>query len=128
MARKSKRQLRTKHHRIPEDRGGTDHPSNIVLLPDDIHRAWHRLFRQMTPLEVFQAILDHWVPSGLFGQMVVEYEGCQISLDTHRPKTQPVDARHPACGVSLLDPRPLVNVRSRLRKLDRAKRSDQQGR
>jgi len=42
----------SRHHRLPTSRGGTDHPSNISIVPEKQHRAYHYLFVNMTAEEL----------------------------------------------------------------------------
>lgn len=34
--------MKTRHHIVPESRGGNDSLRNIIRIPDELHRAHHR--------------------------------------------------------------------------------------
>lgn len=47
-----RRLYRNKHHLTPKSRGGTKTPSNLLLLWNDTHLEWHRVFGNRTLREV----------------------------------------------------------------------------
>lgn len=60
-----KRRLQTRHHIRPKSRCelGTDPDvDNIVMLDDDFHQLWHRLFENLTVDEAIEMIRQVMVP------------------------------------------------------------------
>lgn len=59
----------TKHHILPQSRGGGNEPENIKILPKRFHGLWHDLFGNLTPLESIQfikeVILDERMKTGI---------------------------------------------------------------
>ena len=51
----------TRHHRKPKSRGGSGKRHNIVLVPDNLHKAYHVLFRNLTPHQVAKILTETWV-------------------------------------------------------------------
>ena len=51
----------TKHHRKPKHLGGKRNPVNISIIPWEKHCAWHVLFRDMTPEEIFKEINTRFI-------------------------------------------------------------------
>lgn len=52
----------TKHHRRPRKQGGGNEDSNISLVQNRLHRAWHMLFSgDMTPEDIAERISDTWL-------------------------------------------------------------------
>jgi hypothetical protein len=51
----------TEHHRRPRSRGGTNDQSNISLVTDTQHRAWHTLFGNLEPEQVVERINNIWL-------------------------------------------------------------------
>lgn len=50
-----------KHHRIPRSLVRGQEVSNVVVRVDmNHHRAWHTLFRNMTPEQICQEINKVW--------------------------------------------------------------------
>lgn len=49
------------HHRKPRSRGGGNNPENLVRVPIKKHRAWHRLFTNLSPQEIAAIINDCWL-------------------------------------------------------------------
>lgn len=39
---------KTRHHVVNKSRGGTKHPSNILMIYRDKHDIWHKLFGDLT--------------------------------------------------------------------------------
>lgn len=57
--------MRNRHHRRPQSLGGTAgryHDQKFIVWVDERkHEAWHRLFGNMTPEEVFDEINNRWL-------------------------------------------------------------------
>jgi len=51
----------TKHHRKPKSKGGNGKPKNISYVCAEQHKAWHRLFGNMTPHEIADVINQVWI-------------------------------------------------------------------
>jgi hypothetical protein len=47
---------RTRHHRKPRSKGGSNMVSNISRLPDRLHQAWHLLFCNYHPTVIANII------------------------------------------------------------------------
>ena len=47
---------RNKHHLIPKSRGGTDDPSNLLLINIEKHICWHKIFGNRTLDEVIEIL------------------------------------------------------------------------
>ena len=58
---KKRGEILTKHHKIPTSRGGISIPENIKHVCAAKHRAWHLLFRNMTPEEIIEHIRMEWM-------------------------------------------------------------------
>ena len=50
-----------KHHRLPRSQGGGSKDGNIVIVPSNLHRAYHVLFANMLPEEVAKTLTDTWI-------------------------------------------------------------------
>lgn len=51
----------TTHHIIPRSRGGQDQDTNICIVPDSKHKAYHYLFANMTPEEILKdLVINYW--------------------------------------------------------------------
>lgn len=50
----------TRHHVLPTSRDGTNHGSNIIIVPQNKHDAYHLLFQNKTPEEVIKCLLKDW--------------------------------------------------------------------
>jgi len=48
----------SRHHVIPESRGGGSNKGNIKILPKKFHDTWHNLFGNLTPLEAIRFIKE----------------------------------------------------------------------
>ena len=52
----------SRHHMIPKSRAGefpgmdNNHPNNIKMVSNEVHRAWHRMFYNMLPNEAYLAV------------------------------------------------------------------------
>lgn len=45
------------HHIIPSSRGGGNETKNILVdIPSDLHWAWHRVFGNLTPMEILTTL------------------------------------------------------------------------
>lgn len=62
----------TTHHLLPTSRGGGNDPQNLRRIPDEVHRAWHYIFRNMVPEEVIQEVIDNWTPDGYFDEVTLK--------------------------------------------------------
>jgi len=60
MAKKKEPQF-DEHHRVPRSKGGTDTPSNVILVRVTKHRAYHTLFENKGPHEVAQELNKTWI-------------------------------------------------------------------
>ncbi len=49
------------HHRKPRSRGGSEEDSNISIVDERQHKAWHLLFRNMTPSQIADKINGHYL-------------------------------------------------------------------
>jgi hypothetical protein len=64
----------TRHHRRPRSRGGNSKPSNISYVCAEQHKAYHRIFSNMTPYEIADVLNQVWIdPAYTF--VVVQGEG-----------------------------------------------------
>lgn len=52
------------HHIIPSSRGGEDDKKNIKHTPFNYHTAYHILFENMTPGEIYDYLGDVWFTPG----------------------------------------------------------------
>lgn len=50
-----------RHHRRPRSRGGSNDPSNISIVEQNQHRAYHCLFQNMLPDEVAKVLNKTWI-------------------------------------------------------------------
>lgn len=48
----------SKHHIIPQSRGGGNERENMKILPKRFHSLWHDLFGNLTPMEATQFIKE----------------------------------------------------------------------
>jgi len=46
----------TRHHKRPRSLGGTDEAENISYLPENLHTAWHTLFKTYEPETIAKII------------------------------------------------------------------------
>ena len=51
----------TRHHRLPQSKGGTDLPTNISMVPESQHCAWHTLFGNKSVEEIVELLNDVWI-------------------------------------------------------------------
>jgi len=51
----------TRHHRLPQSKGGTDLPTNISMVPRKKHEAWHTLFENKSVEEIVELLNDIWI-------------------------------------------------------------------
>ena len=52
----------TRHHLLPRSMGGKDDEDNIVMLPENVHNAWHLLFANKPPEKVAEIINKWFIP------------------------------------------------------------------
>ena len=52
-----KRRSKNRHHIINKCRGGSKHESNLLVLDVEKHNAWHRIFKNMSFLDVIYLLL-----------------------------------------------------------------------
>jgi len=45
-----------KHHRKPRSIGGKNKPRNVIMIQQNLHRAWHTLFGNMSAPEIANLI------------------------------------------------------------------------
>jgi len=50
-----------RHHRKPRSRGGSNDPSNLSLVKQSQHRAYHTLFGNMHPHEIAWLLTSVWI-------------------------------------------------------------------
>lgn len=53
----------TRHHRVPESRGGIRHPDNMLHIRDRKHQAFHVVFSNQTFVEQILYLRDMHGPS-----------------------------------------------------------------
>lgn len=51
-----------RHHRKPKSRGGKNRMSNISVVEQTRHRAWHTLFGNLDPDTIALHIQNIWMP------------------------------------------------------------------
>lgn len=57
----------SKHHRVPRSKGGTNDPRNISLVQENMHIAYHTLFKNKSPEEIAFVLNKYWIdPDKLF--------------------------------------------------------------
>ncbi len=84
---------KTKHHMIPTSRCQTvsdaDRKNNLKRISHKIHDRWHRLFTNMTPIEVVECIVRIFAPENYFGNvtLVAEWEGARYDFNLVQPHT-----------------------------------------
>jgi hypothetical protein len=52
MSWKKRRKWRNQHHLVPRSRGGNNEVSNLLLIDEETHIEWHRVFGNLTLEEV----------------------------------------------------------------------------
>ena len=73
------------HHNVARSRGGEHHRRNILSgFPSDLHWCWHRLFGNLTPMEILTVLVRHLLRPGEY----CEYR----NLITGREKQKPPEA------------------------------------
>lgn len=55
-----------RHHRLARSRGGSNSPSNIAIVEQKLHRAWHLLVGNMTAPEVASMLTDTWIDANYY--------------------------------------------------------------
>lgn len=50
----------TDHHIIPQSRGGLSDKTNIKRVPHGFHDAFHRVFENLTPAEIYEYLDEVW--------------------------------------------------------------------
>jgi len=50
----------TRHHIVPSSRDGGNHHSNIALVQDKKHKAYHIMFSNMTPDEIIRDLVENY--------------------------------------------------------------------
>ncbi|OGC38265.1 hypothetical protein A2V54_02135 [candidate division WWE3 bacterium RBG_19FT_COMBO_53_11] len=74
------------HHLIPQSRGGKHLTKNLLEgIPSDLHFCWHRLFGNLTPMEILTVLVRHLLKPG-------EYERYQ-NLYTGEKDPKPPEAK-----------------------------------
>lgn len=51
----------SRHHRRCRSNGGSDHESNISIVPKHLHQCWHALFSNHTPETIAAIITERWL-------------------------------------------------------------------
>jgi hypothetical protein len=59
--RKKKVQRTNKHHRKSRANGGTDHPDNLVVVPQRMHNFYHAFFSEGTHPPEMAIKLTRWI-------------------------------------------------------------------
>lgn len=58
----AKKIIRTnKHHRKSRANGGTDHPDNLVVVPQRLHNFYHAFFSEGTHPPEMAVKLNRWI-------------------------------------------------------------------
>jgi len=52
---------KSRHHRVPHSKGGSNHPPNTIKVPHHLHVAYHVLFGTMTPQEIAEELNSRWI-------------------------------------------------------------------
>ncbi len=68
--------MKDRHHRKPSSVGGSNDPRNISLVPQEHHRAFHRLFGNDSPKEVARKLTAIWIDPDVY----------MIALNRHKRK------------------------------------------
>ncbi len=56
-----------KHHILPSSRGGGNGFRNILNgIPSDDHWVWHKLFGNLTPMEIMTVLVKHLFKGGAY--------------------------------------------------------------
>jgi len=58
---KRKREVKSRHHRKPRSLGGDNKNENIIIVSQELHRAWHLLFQNLTPEQICTVINTMWL-------------------------------------------------------------------
>ena len=73
------------HHLTPRSREGDNRPRNILAgIPSDLHWCWHRLFGNLTPMEILTVLVRYLMRPG-------EYRRYR-NLVTEKNDSQPPEA------------------------------------
>lgn len=51
---------KSRHHRCPKSRGGSNEPPNTIKVPHKKHEAWHVVFGNKSPEEIVQDLNNIW--------------------------------------------------------------------
>lgn len=57
MSWKKKRRWRNLHHLTPRSRGGSNSRRNLLLIDEERHVEWHRVFGNLTLEEVIELLV-----------------------------------------------------------------------
>jgi len=49
---------KSRHHIVPKSRGGSNAGRNIVIIADDVHKAFHKVFENKTPPEQIKTMMN----------------------------------------------------------------------
>lgn len=71
----------TRHHRKCKSNGGTDLPTNISMVPESHHRAWHILFGNKGVEQIVELLNDVWVDP----YYKVTYERREVQFEIQFP-------------------------------------------
>lgn len=50
----------TDHHIVPSSRGGLSNDANIKRVPEKQHQAFHLVFANLTPAEIYEYLDECW--------------------------------------------------------------------
>ena len=79
--RLEKKHRKTKHHIIPQSRGGSNALENICKVDDHEHKQYHNLFVNLEPTEIIEYLVEtFW--NGNYGPVNEVYERESVRLST----------------------------------------------
>jgi len=52
---------KSRHHRLPKAKSGSNAAENISVVSVSAHRAYHQLFGIMSPEEIAKVLTDVWI-------------------------------------------------------------------
>ncbi len=58
--RKTKKNHKSRHHILPNSRGGNSSDANIKVLNANEHQNYHTLFSNLTPDEIIVELVEHF--------------------------------------------------------------------
>ena len=96
-----KKVVMEKHHRLPRSRGGSSSASNLSVISQPVHRAWHYLFGNANAQEVARMISDVYIDSNYYF----------VCVPRHRPtrKCRRTRCMCTTCGAEVMKVLPKTN-------------------